>query len=179
MPAPLRIILSKSDDEMLSELRVATTVPQRTRDRAHMLRLNAQGWNVPEIAVMFECHEHTVRATIKRWQAGGLSGLWEAPGRGAKRRWSDADLAFMETLLSDETRTYNSVQLSRKLREERQVNLSSDQLREILKKKLPLETHPSQPSQKTRPTAPSQKAGRSRDAGISGSDGGDCVEVPG
>ena len=41
MPAPLRIILTQADDEMLSELRVATTVPQRTRDRAHMLRLNA------------------------------------------------------------------------------------------------------------------------------------------
>ena len=43
MPAPLRIVLSQTDDEMLAELRVATTVPQRTRDRAHMLRLNAQG----------------------------------------------------------------------------------------------------------------------------------------
>lgn len=135
MPAPLRIILSESDDAMLSELRVATTVPQRTRDRAHMLRLNAQGWTVPEIAAVFECHEHTVRATIKRWQKDGLPGLWEAPGRGAKRRWSEADLEFVETLLRDETRTYNSVQLSRKLKEERQVNLSSDQLREILKKK--------------------------------------------
>ena len=40
MPAPLRVILTPEDDAMLSELRVATTVPQRTRDRAHMLRLN-------------------------------------------------------------------------------------------------------------------------------------------
>lgn len=49
-----------------------------------MLRLNAQGWNVPAIAKMFECHEHTVRATIKRSPSSGLSGLWEADGRGAK-----------------------------------------------------------------------------------------------
>ena len=34
MPAPLRVILSPEDDAMLSELRVTTTVPQRTRDRA-------------------------------------------------------------------------------------------------------------------------------------------------
>jgi len=143
MPAPLRVILTAADDAMLSELRVATTVPQRTRDRAHMLRLNAQGWNVPAIAEMFECHEHTVRATIRRWENRGLSGLWEAPGRGAKRRWNDADMAYIEACLEDETRTYNSVQLSRKLREERAVSLSSDRLRELLKKKLPLETHPS------------------------------------
>lgn len=146
MPAPLRVILTAADDAMLSELRVATTVPQRTRDRAHMLRLNAQGWNVPAIAEMFECHEHTVRATIRRWENRGLSGLWEAPGRGAKRRWSDADMAYIETCLEDEMRTYNSAQLSRKLREERAVNLSCDRLREILKKKLPLETHPSESS---------------------------------
>lgn len=120
---------------MLKELRVATTVPQRTRDRAHMLRLNAQGWNVPDIAEMFDCHEHTVRATIKRWQSRGLAGLWEAPGRGAKRRWSDADMDFIEDCLADATRTYNSAQLSRKLSEERQVNLSSGQLRDLLKKK--------------------------------------------
>jgi hypothetical protein len=41
MPAPLRIALTEADDHMLSELRVAATVPQRTRVRARMLRLNA------------------------------------------------------------------------------------------------------------------------------------------
>lgn len=47
MPAPLRIILNAEEDRTLSELRLAEHLPQRTRDRAHMLRLNAQGWNVP------------------------------------------------------------------------------------------------------------------------------------
>jgi transposase len=150
MPAPLRVKLSPLEAEMLSELRVAKTVPQRTRDRAHMLRLNAEGWNVPAIAEVFACHEHTVRATIKRWQAKGLPGLWESPGRGAKRRWSEDDLAYLETCLNDETRTYNSAQLAQKLREERTVHLSRDRVRRILKKKLPMETHPSQPSPKAK-----------------------------
>jgi transposase len=151
MPAPLRIVLSEAEDNMLRELRVATTAPQRTRDRAHMLRLNAQGWNVPAIAKMFECHEHTVRATIRRWQSGGLLGLWEAPGRGAKKRWTDADIAYIETHMKDGNRTYNSVQLARILKEERSVHISSDRLREILKKKLPMETNPSKLSPKARP----------------------------
>ena len=83
MPVPSHIVLSGEEDRTLSELRVATTVPQGTRARAHMLRLNAQGWTVPAIAKIFECHEHTVRATLKRWESNGLGGLWEAPGRGA------------------------------------------------------------------------------------------------
>ncbi|MCY7272308.1 MAG: helix-turn-helix domain-containing protein, partial [Phormidesmis sp. CAN_BIN44] len=80
MPAPLRVILTPDEDSMLAELRVAQTVPQRTRDRAHLLRLRAQGWNVPALAEMFEFNPHTVRATLKRWVDWGLGGLWEAPG---------------------------------------------------------------------------------------------------
>ena len=84
MSAPLRIKLNLQEEETLAELRKAISVPYRTRDRAHMLKLNAQGKKVAEIARIFNCHEHTVRATIKRWQTRGLVGLWEAPGRGAK-----------------------------------------------------------------------------------------------
>ena len=74
MPAPIRIVLTEEEDRTLLELRVAASVPYRTRERAHMLRLNAQGWTVPTIAGIFECHEHTVRATIRRWQAEGSKG---------------------------------------------------------------------------------------------------------
>jgi len=135
MPAPIRIVLTKEEDRTLLELRVATSVPQRTRDRAHMLRLNAQGWNTPAIAEIFECHEHTVRATIRRWQADGLSGLWEVPGRGAKRKWSETDLQYLEQCLEKEGRTYNSLQLAHKLSQERQVKLSPDRLRHLLQKR--------------------------------------------
>ena len=135
MPAPIRIVLTESEDRTLLELRVATCVPQRTRDRAHMLRLNAQGWNTPAIAEIFECHEHTVRATIRRWQVKGLGGLWEAPGRGAKRKWSEADLQYLEQCLELEERTYNSLQLAHKLCQERQAKLSSDRLRHLLQKR--------------------------------------------
>jgi len=135
MPAPIRIVLTESEDRTLSELRVATCVPQRTRDRAHMLRLNAQGWTSPVIAEIFKCHEHTVRATIRRWQTDGLSGLWEAPGRGAKRKWQEADLQYLEHCLEQEERTYNSMQLAQKLASERAVKLSPDRLRHLLQKR--------------------------------------------
>ena len=106
------------------------------RDRAHMLRLNAQGWTVPAIAEIFECHEHTVRATLRRWQEQGLGGLWEAPGRGAKRQWQEADLQMVEQWIEQDTRTYNSHQLAQKLAQQRQVKLSPRRLRSLLKKGL-------------------------------------------
>lgn len=135
MPAPLQITLTEEEDRTLSELRVAQSIPQRTRDRAHMLRLNAQGWTVAAIAEIFDCHEHTVRATLHRWQTKGLGGLWEAPGRGAKRKWQEADLQYLETCLEQDQRTYNSTQLAMKLKQERQVHLSADRIRRILQKR--------------------------------------------
>jgi transposase len=107
MPAPLRVRLTPEEDFTLFELRVATTVAQRTRDRAHMLRLNAQGWTVRAIAEIFGCHEHTVRATIRRWQEQGLGRLGEASGRGTKRKWAEADIEYLEQCLEQQPRTYS------------------------------------------------------------------------
>ncbi len=135
MPAPVHVKLSAEEDRTLSELRVATTVPQRTRDRAHMLRLNAQGWTVPAIAEIFECQENTVRQTLRRWKQDGLGGLWDAPGRGAKPKWQEADLLYLEQCLEQEPRTYNTQQLALKLKQERQLELSAERIRRVLKKR--------------------------------------------
>ena len=135
MPAPIHLILTSEEDQTLAELRLATTVPQRTRDRAHMIRLNAQGWTAPAIAEIFECHEQTVRATLRRWEQNGLGGLWEAPGRGAKRQWQEDDWVAVEQWLEQDPRTYNSCQLAEKLSHQRQVKLSARRVRHLLQKR--------------------------------------------
>jgi transposase len=141
VPAQIRITLTTEEERTLRELRQATAVPQRVRERAHILQLNAQGHSTAEISAIFECHPHTVRTTITRWEYRGIGGLWETRGRGAKPKWTDRDLEYVEKCLEVEQRTYNSPQLILKLKQERQVDLSSSRLREILKKKLPLETN--------------------------------------
>lgn len=135
MPAPLRIVLSEESDRTLQELRVALKVAQHIKDRAHMVRLNAQGWNVPAIADIFECQEQTVRETLRRWEKGGLGRLWDAPGRGMKQRWHEADLEYLEARLEQDPRTYNSSQLATLLEQERGVKLSADRIRRILQKR--------------------------------------------
>lgn len=134
MAAPIRIILTPEQEITLSETRESENLPQRTRDRAHMIRMNAQGWNVPKIAQIFKCHEHTVRAALKRWQTGGIAGLSEMKGRGAKPKWQNSDLEYLSDCLKNDSRTYNSKQLAHKLNQERGVDLSSDRLRRVLKK---------------------------------------------
>ena len=134
MPAPLRAILNAEEVRTLRELRVASCVPYRVRDRAHMLLLNADGWNAPALAEMFQCHEHTARAAIRSWKRFGLGGLWEAKGRGAKPKWQSEDLTYLLTCLREDGCTYNSEQLAFKLEQDRGVTLSSTQIRRILKK---------------------------------------------
>lgn len=85
MPAAIRVTLSDQEDRTLKELSYAEGVSPRTKQRALVIRLNAHGWNAPQIAQFLDCHEHSVRATLERWKTQGLAGLWEQKGRGRKR----------------------------------------------------------------------------------------------
>ena len=144
MPAPVHIVLTSEEDRTLSELRVAPTVSQRTRDRAHMLRLNAQGWKVPQIAQYLNWAESSVRQSMSRWQRDGLAGLWDAARSGRCCRWKEADWQAIEQWLS-EPRRYSAAQLGQKLASERQVQLGAEQVRRILKKNLSLAADSSSP----------------------------------
>ena len=123
-----------------------------------MLLLNADGWSVANIADILKCHEHTVRATLKRWQNAGLCGLWEKGGRGQKPTWQPSDLDYLVDCLESEERTYNSRQLAVKLAADRQVHLSPTQIRRLLKKELSMEAHPTEPSPASRPRRESSRS---------------------
>jgi len=71
----LQVVLSGEEDRTLRELRGATTVPQRVKDRAEVVRMNARGDPVKTIAAYFDWHLETVCSTLNRWQNGGLGGL--------------------------------------------------------------------------------------------------------
>lgn len=135
MGARLRVFLTAEEERTLFELRRATTVPQRVKDRAEVVRLNCRGWYVEKIAAHCNWHVKTVRETLHRWEKQGLGGLWDALHPGGKRRWAPGDLEYLEGVLRTAARTYSSPQLAEKLAQERQVQLSPDRLRRVLKKR--------------------------------------------
>ncbi|MGD1927983.1 MAG: IS630 family transposase, partial [Leptolyngbyaceae cyanobacterium] len=49
----LRVFLTAEEDRTLRELRRAPTVPQRVKDRADVVRMNARGDYVETIAAYF------------------------------------------------------------------------------------------------------------------------------
>jgi transposase len=90
---------------------------------------------VEKIATFFNWNERTVRETLQRWQAKGLGGLWDASRPGAQQRWQPEDMEYLEACLREDLHTYNSQQLAQKLASDRNVKLSADHLRQVLKKR--------------------------------------------
>lgn len=134
MGARLRVFLTREQDRSLLKLRTAD-VPQKVKDRAEVIRLNAHGWYVEKIAVHFNWTPQTVREVLHKWQKLGLEGLWELPGRGVKPKLTEVDIRFLEECLKKEPRTYNSRQLTEKLERDRSIKMSPDRLRRVLKKR--------------------------------------------
>jgi len=113
----------------------------------------AEGWNAPAIAEMFECCEHTVRATLRRWQQLGLDCGMLLDGE--TNPGGSSRLGLFEQCLEQEARTYNSQQLAQKLEQERQ-KLSADRIRRLMKKGWRW-THPPQPQTQDPLPKPSSK----------------------
>lgn len=134
MGARLRVFLNREQDKTLLKLKTED-VPQKVKDRAEVIRLNAHGWYVEKIAAHFDWTSQTVREVLHKWQKLGLEGLWEKSGRGGKTKYAEVDIVFLEECLKKESRTYNSLQLAQKLESDRQIKLSADRLRRILKKR--------------------------------------------
>ncbi len=114
MGARLRVFLTREQDKTLLRLR-CEDVPQKVKDRAEVIRLNAHGWYVEKIAAHFNWTPQTVREVLHKWQKLGVEALWEKPGRGGKTKYTEVDIVFLEECLKKEPRTYNSLQLAQKL----------------------------------------------------------------
>lgn len=143
---PLRVQLSAEEEGTLRALRVASGVPQRTKDRAEALRLSHRGWTPQQIAEYLGWQVATARTAIHRWQQAGLSGLWDKPRTGRPPQCSPAVMTALSEHLSSEARTVNSRQLVEHLAAEHDIHLSPGHLRRLLKKKISMETNSSQSS---------------------------------
>ena len=135
MPAALKVKLSLEEDKRLLEISQSKETGKRVKQRAEAIRMSSHGWKVAQIAEYFDWHEQTVREIIQKWKRDGEKGLYDLPKTGRPKHWQEEDLKYIETCLEKDGQVYNSQQLSAKLQEERQVTLSSDRVRKLLKKR--------------------------------------------
>jgi hypothetical protein len=68
MGVRLRVFLTSEQDKTLLNLRTGD-VPQKVKDRAEVIRLNAHGWYVEKIAAHFKWTPQTVREVLHKWHS--------------------------------------------------------------------------------------------------------------
>lgn len=130
----LRVFLTSEQERTLFELSKAPSLPQRTKDRASVIRLSAMGWKVEKIAIYLKWSNSTVRTAIHRWKNRGLIGLWDAPRSGRKRKWQPENIEEITEKLDKEQRTYNSRQVLEILATENQVHLAEKAQKRLIEK---------------------------------------------
>lgn len=74
------IVDEQGQDELKNEM--TRTKNKKWYRRLKIIDLSAQGHGVPELARMFDLSEHTIRAYIKAYNDGGLTGLRPDYGQG-------------------------------------------------------------------------------------------------
>ena len=82
-------------------------VPQKVKDRAEVIRLNAYGWYIEKIAAHFDWTPQTVRGVLHKWQKLGLEGLCPLPGRGGKTKYKEEDNTNHKFIYARPIRTVN------------------------------------------------------------------------
>ncbi len=135
MPLSLRVRLTDEEKDELMALKNERGIFARTRKKIEIIFLSDRGLKVKEIADYTREKEDAIRRILRRWIEKEKESLIDKHRAGRPRKWQEEDVEYLEKILEKEERTYNSKQLSRKLKEERQVELSAERIRKILKKK--------------------------------------------
>lgn len=58
----------------------------QTRQRAQCILLSARGYPVPQLMEIFQVHQITIYRWFEAWESQRFVGLYDCPGRGAKRK---------------------------------------------------------------------------------------------
>ena len=66
------------------------------RERCHCLWLSSEGYQVKELARIFQVSEISIYSWFKRWETGGIVGLRDKQGRGRKPLLQAEDLAVIK-----------------------------------------------------------------------------------
>ncbi|MFJ9855069.1 helix-turn-helix domain-containing protein [Streptomyces sp. NPDC101150] len=127
----LRVGLSPEQDRELRRRLGVRDLPANERMRLECVRLSARGFTVPDIALIVEKHEVTVREALHRCLGGGFDALADAPRPGRPPRWTRQDLDVLEAMpdaSAVQGRTWTLPALAEWLRRERGVDVDSSWL---------------------------------------------------
>lgn len=104
----------------------------QVRQRAHFLILASQGIKTEELSRIFPVSYKTIYNWLNRWEAEGIVGLYNKPGRGRKRTFNPEQEARIKDWVKQEPRQLKKVR--QKVKEEWGMEISTETIKRILKK---------------------------------------------
>jgi transposase len=81
----------------------------RLRQRAHLLLLSDKGFSINELSQVTDLDRDTVSLTLDCWEANGLEGLYDKPGRGRKPIYTEQEQAMIAEKLEQEPRQIKKI----------------------------------------------------------------------
>lgn len=105
----------------------------RVRQRAHALLLNARGYKVAQLREWFETRHETVSSWLDRWEAEGITGLFDQPRRGRPATFTEEEAARFIGYIDENPHQPRAA--AARLQEETGKEASPDTFKRLLKKK--------------------------------------------
>ena len=87
------------EESIVRKLAISRHGPADVIRRAQMVVKSWEGKTVQSIAEVLDCHRKTVRVRVKRFNALGIDGLSDAPGRGRKARLTETERSIIVGLI--------------------------------------------------------------------------------
>ena len=104
------------------------------RQRAHFLILVSQNVKNENLIKIFKFSYKTMYNWLNRWENEGMLGLYNKPGRGRKKTFNSAQLAQIRDWVKLQPRQLK--QVVQKIKEEWCINISTETIKRIIKKKV-------------------------------------------
>lgn len=104
---------------------------QAFQERCHCLLLSSEGYQVKELALIFDVSEICVYGWLKRWEKGGIVGLRDKAGRGRKAILQAEDLGIIKEKVQENAQRLKIAR--QKLKEELGREFSTKTLKRFLK----------------------------------------------
>jgi transposase len=108
----------------------------QVRQRAHFLILVSQNVKNENLMKIFKVSYKTMYNWLNRWEYEGMLGLYNKPGRGRKKTFNSAQSAQIRDWVKLQPKQLK--QVVQKIKKEWSINISTETIKRILKKKYEL-----------------------------------------
>lgn len=123
--------LQESERITLEEL-LKNHSSSRARARAHAVLLSNRGFNLNEIARIFEIDRDTASRWLSDWEKNGIAGLHDDPRSGRPNKLTEEEILQLQSMINEEPRSIR--QVAAKIKEKFNKEISIETIKRIAKK---------------------------------------------